>query len=140
MCAVRSPVAPHSDWFPSRSDTSTSRISAIAAVSRTKIKTRMNPNGCGFSYCRTIALGAAREPAGKVTCVDPAGREPGVGEQGALETEVGGDAVDDAPVQGPAQRREGVVAVSAMRDDLGEQGVVVGRHGRARLHVRVDPH
>jgi hypothetical protein len=69
-------------------------MSAIGAVSRTK----MIPNGCGFLVSRPITLRAAREPAGKVTRVDPAGRELGVGEQGALEAQVGGDAVDDAPV------------------------------------------
>ena len=43
MCAVRSPVAPHSDWLPSRSDTSTSRMSAI------KINPGIIPNGPGDS-------------------------------------------------------------------------------------------
>ena len=126
MCAVRSPVAPHSDWFPSRSDTSTSRISAIA-VPRITIGTGMIPNGIGFPRFRhgvsfllagasgrfdrglwRLPTGAGgRQPARQVSGVDAAGRELGAGEQGAVQVEVRGDPVDGAPVQGVAQYREG---------------------------------
>src|ERR1700733_9097454 len=132
MCAVRSPVAPHSDWFPSRSDTATSRISAIAVSGI--------PNGRGCLVSGPVTFLAACEPAGEVPGVDAAGRELGVGDQGALQPQVGGDAVDGAPVQGAAQRREGPLAVAAVRDDLGEQRVVVGRHSGAGLQVRINAH
>ena len=90
MCAVRSPVAPHSDWFPSRSDTSTSRISAIdraapdgptrprpasAAAPRYPVSTppcrelgvcRAAPDACpGWSPPRRQRTGPARRAASR---------------------------------------------------------------------------
>ena len=57
----------------------------------------------------------------------------------AMHVQVGHHPVDGAPVQGAAQRRERLAAVRAVPDDLGEQRVVVRRHRRAGLEVRVDP-
>jgi hypothetical protein len=54
-----------------------------------------------------------------------------------VQVQVGGDAFDGAPVEGAAQQHAGALAVGAVRDHLGEQRVVVRRHGRSGLQVRV---
>src|SRR6185437_3953403 len=104
MCAVRSPAAPHSDWFPSRSDTSTRRISAIGAPPGSRVLAAVIQNGCGFPRSRPALPGPAREPAGEVTRVNAPGAELRVGQQRALQSEVCDDPLDGAAVQGAAQR------------------------------------
>src|SRR5262245_13368332 len=105
MCEVRRPAAPHSDWLPSRSDTSTRRISAIAtaphvAVPRLNINTAMIPNGCGLLRSRPLILRWPGEPAGEVARVHAPGGELGVGEQGAVQGQIRRDPVDGAAVKG----------------------------------------
>ena len=136
MCAVRSPAAPHSDWLPSRSDTSTRPDLSHRDPPRAKITNGPERGGSPAPAPCPVARG---EPAREVPGVHAPGRELRVGEQRALQPQVRGDPLDGAPVQRAAQRRERPVTVAAARDDLGEQRVVVRRHAGARLDMGVDP-
>src|SRR5471032_728155 len=76
----------------------------------------------GHKACRRPPLGENRAPH-RIDEKRPDRRDPEHGQ--AFERR-------DEPSQG-------VLAIGAMRDDFGEQGIVMGTDGRPRLHTGIDP-
>src|SRR6185437_10138134 len=87
MWSVRSPVAPHRLWLPSRSETSTSWISAIFI-----------PNGPGLQL----------QPPNEVVRADASGGELVVGGQRRVHRQRGRHPADLAPGQRAAQPAQGL--------------------------------
>src|SRR5579863_9701548 len=84
------------------------------------------------------AMRALPQQARHIAGVHTAALELRVGEQPRMKAEVGRDALDARAGQGLPHALERGAAVRAESNDLAEQRVVVGRHARAGLNVRID--
>jgi len=78
---------------------------------------------------------AADEPG-----VEPACDDVGISEHRTQEADVGAEPEQHGLRQGDVQAAQRLGAVAAVRDDLGEHGVVVAADGAARCDARVDAH
>src|SRR6202050_2464763 len=107
--AVSIPRAAHRHWLPSRSEVSTSSMSAMV--------TRQQP----------------RHVAG----VDPTSLEFGVGEQRRMKRQVGGDAAYPGVCDRLPHAADRRGSVGRMDDDLGHQGIIVRRYAHSRSDVRI---
>ena len=74
------------------------------------------------------------------TCVEIAGHKFGVCQQSSLERNVGTDAANDEAIQCFAHFGNGVVAVGAMHNQLGDHGVVEHGDLATILHACIHTH
>ena len=104
---------------------------------------------CDVGHAAIVGRGSQRGCGREKLLVDPPGvdreggavpYEVGVFHHLAVERHHGRQSFDPELGQGPAGPRQRVVTVAADDDQLGQQGVELATHDRARLHARVDPH